>query len=155
MSEKREKLSILQTLTVSNLKEICEKNKLKGYSGTKKELAKFMVDNLEISLEKLKDICNVYLIDKLLGKIRDCRDHFLNKRVTIRCRDKISPIVDVGGHRVIINNLEKEDFSYLCDDKCADYLYQVKRGSTPFCKHYAAAIAQLIYEKEINPKDKM
>ena len=49
MSDKREKLSILQTLTVSNLKEICEKNKLKGYSGTKKELAKFMVDNLEIS----------------------------------------------------------------------------------------------------------
>jgi len=108
VSDKREKLSILQTLTVSNLKEICEKNNLKGYSGTKKELAKFMVDNLEISLEELKDICNVYLIDKLLGKIRDCRDHFLNKRVTIRCRDKNSPIVDVGGHRVIINNLEKE-----------------------------------------------
>ena len=49
MSDKREKLSILQTLTVSNLKEICEKNNPKGYSGTKKELAKFMVDNLEIS----------------------------------------------------------------------------------------------------------
>ena len=155
MSEKREKLSILQTLTVNNLKEICEKNNLKGYSGTKKELAKFMVDNLEISLEELKNICNIYRIDKLLGKIRDCRDHFLNKRVTIRCRDKNSPIVDVGGHRVIINNLGKEDFSYMCDDKCADYLYQVKRGSTPFCKHYAAAIAQLIYEKEVSPKDKI
>ena len=49
MSDKREKLSILQTLTVNNLKEICEKNNLKGYSGTKKELAEFMVDNLEIS----------------------------------------------------------------------------------------------------------
>ena len=153
MSDKREKLSILQTLTVCNLKEICEKNYLKGYSGTKKELAKFMVDNLEISLEELKNICNIYQTDKLLVKIRDCRDHFLNKRVTIRCRDKISPIVDVGGHRVIINNLGKENFSYLCDDKCADYLYQVKKGS--FCKHYAAAIAQLIYEKEINPKDKI
>jgi len=78
-----------------------------------------MVDNLEISLEELKDVINSYLVDKLLGKIRDCRDHFLNKRVTIRCRDKISPIVDVGGHRVIINNLGKENFSYLCDDKCA------------------------------------
>jgi len=155
MSDKREKLSILQTLTVCNLKEICEKNYLKGYSGTKKELAKFMVDNLEISLEELKNICNIYQIDKLLVKIRDGRDHFLNKRVTIRGRDKISPIVDVGGHRVIINNLGKENFSYLCDDKCADYLYQVKKGSTPFCKHYAAAIAQLIYEKEINPKDKI
>jgi len=31
----------------------------------------------------------------------------------------------------------------------------VKRGSTPFCKHYAAAIAQLIYEKEVSPKDKI
>lgn len=155
MSDKREKLSILQNLTVSNLKEICEKNNLKGYSGIKKELTKFMVDNLEISLEEVKDICNIYQIDKLLGKIRDCRDHFLNKRVTIRCRDKISLIVDVGGHRGIINNLGKDDFSYMCDDKCADYLYQVKRGCTPFCKHYAAAIAQLIYEKEVDPKDKI
>jgi len=155
MSNKREKLAILQTLTVCNLKEICEKNNLKGYSGTKKELVKFMVDNLEISLEELKDICNVYLSDKLLGKIRDSRDHFLNKRVTIRCRDKNSLIVEAGGHRVIINNLGKEDFFYLCDDKCADYLYQVKRGSTPFCKHYAAAIAQLLYEKEVSPKDKI
>ena len=50
MSDKGEKLSILQTLTVSNLKEICEKNNLKGYSGTKKELAKFIVDNLEIPI---------------------------------------------------------------------------------------------------------
>jgi len=49
MSDKRKKLSILKTLTVKNLKEICEKNNLKGYSGTKKELAKFMVDNLEVS----------------------------------------------------------------------------------------------------------
>jgi len=65
MSDKRGKLSILQTLAVSNLKEICEKNNLKGYSGTKKELAKFMVDNLEIPLEELKDICNIYLSDKL------------------------------------------------------------------------------------------
>ena len=38
---------------------------------------------------------------------------------TTRCKDKISLIVEVGGHRVIINNLGKEDFSYLCDDKCA------------------------------------
>lgn len=56
MSDKQEKLSILQTLTVCNLKEICEKNYLKGYSGTKKELAKSMVDNLEISLEELKEM---------------------------------------------------------------------------------------------------
>jgi len=119
MSEKREKSSILQTLTVSNLKEICEKNNLKAYSGTKKDLTKFIVDSLDISLEDLKDIINIYLVDKLLGKIRDCRDHFLNKRVTIRCRDKISPIVDVGGHRIIINNLRKENLSYMCDDKCA------------------------------------
>jgi len=126
MIDKQEKLSILQTLTVCNLKEICEKNKLKGYSGTKKDLAKFMIDNLEVSLGELKEICNVYLIDKLLGKIRDGRDDFLNKRVTIGRRDESSLIVEVGGHRVIINNLGKEDFSYMCDDKCADYLYQVK-----------------------------
>ncbi len=46
-----------------------------------------MVDNLKISLEELKDICNIYLIDKLLGKIRDDRDHFLNKRVTIMIQE--------------------------------------------------------------------
>jgi hypothetical protein len=155
MNDKREKLSILQTLTVSNLKEICEKNGLKGYAGTKKDLAKFIVDNLEISLEELKDIINIYLIDKLLGKIRDCRDHFLNKRVTIKNRDKNSSIVEVGGHRIIITNLGKENFSYMCDDKCADYLYQVKKGNAPFCKHYAAAIAQMIYENEINPEDRI
>jgi hypothetical protein len=155
MNDKREKLSNLQTLTVSNLKEICEKNGLKGYAGTKKDLAKFIVDNLEISLEELKDIINIYLIDKLLGKIRDCRDHFLNKRVTIKNRDKNSSIVEVGGHRIIITNLGKENFSYMCDDKCADYLYQVKKGNAPFCKHYAAAIAQMIYENEINPEDRI
>ncbi|MBA7679083.1 hypothetical protein ES703_87366 [subsurface metagenome] len=155
MGDKREKLSILKTLTVNNLKEICKKNNLKGYSGTKKELAKFIVDNLEISLDELKDIAGIYQMDKLLGKIRDCRDYFLNKRVAIRSKDKTSIIVDVGEHRVIINNLGKEDFSYIGDDKCADYLYQVKKGKTSFCKHYAAAIAQLVYEKELSSKDKI
>ena len=48
MSDKREKSSIL------NLKEACKKNKLKGYSGTKKELVKFMVDKLEISFRGVK-----------------------------------------------------------------------------------------------------
>jgi len=33
MSDKREKLSILQSLTVCNLKEICEKNNLKEKTG--------------------------------------------------------------------------------------------------------------------------
>jgi len=155
MKDRQERLSILKTLTIDNLKEICKKNNLKGYSGTKNELAKLIVNNLEISLEELKNIVDIYRIDKILSKIRDGQDYFLNKRVSIRSKDKISIIVDVGGHRVIINNLGKEDFSYICDDKCADYLYQVKKSKVPFCKHYAAAIAQLIYEKEVNPKDKI
>ena len=155
MEDKQQKLSLLTTLTVNNLKEICEKNKLKGYSGTKKELAKFIVNNLEISLSKLKNIVDIYQVDKLLSKIRDCCDYFLNKRVGIRAKKETSVVVDVGGHRVIINNLGKENFSYMCDDKCADYLYQVKKGKTLFCKHYPAAIAQLIYEGEINLKDKI
>jgi hypothetical protein len=37
VSDKREKLSILQTLTVNNLKEICEKNNRKGYQEQKSE----------------------------------------------------------------------------------------------------------------------
>jgi len=36
MSDKREKLSILQALTVCNLKEICEKNKLKDILAQKR-----------------------------------------------------------------------------------------------------------------------
>ncbi len=156
MEDKRQKLSLLTTLTVNNLKEICERNNLKGYSGTKKELAKFIVNNLEISLSELKNIVDIYQTDKLLSKVRDCCDYFMNKRVVISTKDKTLIIADVGGHKVRINNLGKKDFSYMCDDKCADYLYQVKKGRTPFCKHYPAAIAQLIYEKEISPpKDKI
>ena len=155
IADKRDKLSILKTCTVSNLKEICKKYNFKSSSGTKKELAQCIVDNLEISLEELKSVVDTYRTDKLLGKVRDGRDYFLNKRVAIRSKDQTSITVDVGGHRLIINSLGKEDFSYLCDDKCADYLYQVKKGRTSFCKHYAAAVAQLLYEKQISPKDKI
>ena len=38
------------------------------------------------------------LINNKLIKNRDT-SYFLDKRVTIRCRDRVSPIVEVGGHR--------------------------------------------------------
>jgi len=53
------------------------------------------LERAEKTLEELKDIINIYLVDKLLGKIRDGRDDFLNKRVAIRCRDESSLIVKV------------------------------------------------------------
>ena len=112
MGEKSEKLSILKTLTVDNLREICKTKNLPRSSGAKKELAECIMDNLDISLDELSKIASSYQRDKLLGKIRDCRDHFLNKRVVIRSKDAACVIADVGGHTVIINNLCQENFSY-------------------------------------------
>lgn len=155
MGERRQKLSILKTLTGDNLREICKRNDLARSSGTKKELVECIVDNLNLSLDEFRKVASTYQTDKLLGKIRDCRDYFLSKRVTIRSKTESSIIADVGGHTVIITNLGKEDFSYTCDDKCADYVYHVRKGRSPFCKHNAAVIAQLIYEGEVSPKDKM
>lgn len=155
MGKKSEKLSILKTLTVDNLREICKTKNLPRSSGAKKELAECIVDNLDICLDELRKIAKSYQTDKLLGKIRDSRDCFLNKRVVIRSKQADCIIADAGGHTVIINNLCQENFSYTCDDKCADYMYHVKKGRTPFCKHHAAVVAQLIYEGEISPKDQI
>jgi len=34
------------------------------------------------------------------------------------------------------------------------WLYQIKKGKYPFCKHYPAVIAELIYRGDIDPKVK-
>lgn len=68
------------------------------------------------------------------------------KKVQIEHFSDDMVIADVAGYRVKISNLGKEDFSYSCDEKCADYVYQVRKGRYPFCKHYPAVLAELVYQ---------
>jgi len=151
--EIKEKESLFKTLTSKELIEICKLNNLTGFSGLKHDqLAKFLSKNLDIPLPEVKKLVCKYQTDKLLCKVRDGADYFLHKRVEIKYKDEELIKAIVGDHSITINNLAKSDFSYLCDEKCHDYQYQVKKGRYPFCKHYAAVIAELIYSGDIDPK---
>lgn len=148
------KQSLLKQLSSSDLKEICKHKGLTGFSGLKHgELAKFVAKNLDLTLNDIQRLVKKYQTDRLLKKIRDCADHFLCKRVEIKYSDETLVKAVVGGHSVIINNLGKKDFSYICDDACHDYQYQVKYGKAPFCKHYPAAAAELIYQGAVDPEN--
>ncbi len=154
MSDKTERQSLLKTLTSADLKEICKQHNLKGFSGLKhNQLAKFAADNLEISLEETRSLVQRYLTDKLLHKVRDGAGHFLAKQVEIKYQDDDLIKAHVRDHAVTINKLGTPEFSYICDDKCHDYQYQVKKGRFPFCKHFPAVVAQLIFEEAIDPHE--
>ncbi len=58
----------------------------------------------------------------------------------------------VAGYTVVINNLGGDQFSYQCDRRCNDWQYQVKKGRYPFCKHYPAVVAELIFSGQIDPE---
>jgi hypothetical protein len=153
LMDKKEKVALLKSLTSKSLKEICKRYELTGFSSLKqKELAKFIADNIDISEDELKTLCETFRQDKLLSKVRDCKDYFLTKQVEIKYTDSELTKGDVGGYSVVINNLGTEKFSYVCDEKCQDYMYQVSKGRYPFCKHYPAVIAELILREDINPK---
>jgi hypothetical protein len=153
MSEASEKRALLKSLTASDLKEICKHYNLCGYSSLKQhELASFLAKNLPLSFEEVEKLVDRYKSDKLIAKVRDSADYFLNKRVEIKYQDEGLIRASVGGYSVAIFNLGKENFSYICDDKCNDYLYQVKKGRYPFCKHYPAVIAELIFSDRFSPE---
>lgn len=151
MSERSEKESLFKGLTSADLKEICKQNGLTGFSGLKHgELAKFLAKNLELSPEEVRSLVQKYQTDKLLRKVRDSADYFLSKQVQIKCKDEELVKASVGSHSVTINNLGKPDFSYMCDDKCYDYQYQVKTGRFPYCKHFPAVVAELVLSQAID-----
>ncbi|RLI74683.1 hypothetical protein DRO97_05355, partial [Archaeoglobales archaeon] len=102
--------------------------------------------NCDLSLEDLENLVNSFFEQKLIAKVNDARDHFLLKKVNIEHFSEDMVIADVSGYRVKISNLGKDDFSYSCDERCADYTYQVKKGRYPFCKHYPAVLAELLYQ---------
>lgn len=148
---RRTKTSLLKTLTAGDLKEICKRYDIKGYSGlSQAALAKHVAGNLNLAMEEIEHLVSEYTSDKLIGKIKDSGDYFLNERVEIKNIEGNVISADVGGYHVTIHNLGADGFAYYCDDRCADYTYQVKKGRYPFCKHYPAVVAELIY-REILP----
>ena len=148
----KKKASILKKLTKNELIEICKKYGIKGYSGlSQAKLAEHIVKNCDLSLEELENLVNSFIEQKLVAKVNDARDHFLLKKVNIEHFSNDMVIADVAGYRVKISNLGREDFSYSCDEKCADYIYQVRKGRYPFCKHYPAVLAELVYQGLVDP----
>lgn len=147
-----EKQDLLKTITMKELKEICKVNGLKGYSKYKhNELIKFAAENLKISLPKLKATVEELSEQRLVSKIKDSEDYVLRKVVNIESYDDELITATVGNHKLKLYNFGTEDFSYLCDGKCPEYIYRVKHGRSPFCKHYPAVIAELIYEEKLDP----
>lgn len=148
-----EKKKLLNQLTAADLKELAKRKQVEIPSGSKKSgVVSALAKNLDLSLEELERICSEYTLDKLVSKVKDAGDCFLTNQVKhIVCEENLSKGV-VGGFEVTIHNLGKPDFSYNCDDKCSDYLYQVSKGRSAFCKHYPALIAQLILDKHILPE---
>ncbi len=145
------KKSSIKGLTQRELQEICNRYKLKGYSGKKhSQLVDFVCQSLDVPDEELERLVSTLMKDRLAAKIKDANDYFLTKRVHIIGAEKNLIKASVGGYKVIIENLGKDNFSYTCDERCHDWLYQVKKGRYPFCRHYPAVLAELIFEGKIN-----
>lgn len=146
------KVSLLKKLTKNELVEICKNHGIKGYSGlSQAKLAEHIAKNCNLSLEEIENLVNSFIEQKLAAKVSDARDHFLLKKVQIEHFSDDMVTADVAGYRVKISNLGRDDFAYSCDEKCADYIYQVKKGRYAFCKHYPAVLAELIYQGLVEP----
>ena len=155
MSSKKS-YDLFKTLTNDDLKEICKSKKLRRYSGLRHDqLAKFVAENSCLSFEEVEVIVNDLRDDKLISKVRDADDHFQMKKVTIDHYDNQLIKAKVGRYEVSIYNLGTDDFYYRCGEGCQDFSYQVKNNKYPFCKHYPAVIAELIYQKDIDPNQKI
>ncbi len=150
----KKKVAILKKLTKNELIEICKNYGIKGYSGlSQAKLAEHIAKNCDLSLDEIEELVNTFIEHKLIAKVIDARDHFLLKKVQIEHFSNDMVIADVAGYRVKITNLGKDDFAYSCDEKCADYVYQVKKGRYPFCKHYPAVLAELVYQGLVDPNN--
>lgn len=64
---------------------------------------------------------------------------------SIRITKKSSFILTCQFHNIILTDV----FSYTCDGKCKDYIYRVRQGKSPFCKHYPAVIGELICQENL------
>jgi hypothetical protein len=143
--------SLLKSLTVAELGELAGRHNLSPPAGKKAKLVAFLAEELPLSDAELEEIVGGYTADKLIGKIRDARDYFLTRQVSVEHVDKDLMHLRVAGYNVSINHLGTDLFAYQCDQRCNDWMYQVRKGRYPFCKHYAAAIAELIYQGHVEP----
>jgi len=148
--EKSKIYDLLKKLTSNDLKFLLKKRGTKGYSGLKKrELIEKVFEAYQQDFEELhKDASEIYET-KLIERVKDGLDHFLNKRVEILYADDELVKADVNGHTVVIYNLTKDSFEYRCDDSCQDYVYNVKNKRVPFCKHFIATVAELAYNGNV------
>ena len=142
---------LLKSLTVAQLKELARRYDLSLPSGKKAERSAFLAEELPLSDTELEAIVNGYKADKLIGKIRDARDYFLTRQVSVEHVGDDAMNLRVAGYNVSINHLGTDLFAYQCDKRCKDWMYQVRSGRYPFCKHYAAAIAELVYQDHLEP----
>jgi hypothetical protein len=148
----KKKVTLLKKLTKNEMIEICKNQGVRGYSSlSQAKLAEHLANTCDMSIEDLETLVNSFVEQRLISKVQDSKDHFLLKKVNIEHFSEDLVIADVSGYRVKISNLGKDDFSYSCDEKCADYMYQVKKGRYPFCKHYPAVLAELIYQGLVDP----
>lgn len=143
--------SLLKSLTVAQLKELARRHDLSLPAGKKAKRVAFLAKELPLSDAELETIVEGYKADKLIGKIRDARDYFLTRQVNVEHVGDDLMQLRVAGYSVTINHLGTDLFAYQCDQRCNDWLYQVRGGRYPFCKHYAAAIAELIYQGHVEP----
>ncbi|MGP8024400.1 MAG: hypothetical protein ACLQG5_04295 [Methanobacterium sp.] len=147
----QEKFDSLKSLTKKDLSEICKSNGLKGYSKFKqKDLARFVAENLDLAPDKVIELVNCFWEDKMVSKIKDAEDYILRKDVLILNSDNELIQAKVGKYDVMIYNLGEKNFKYICEGGCNDFNYQVKNDKYPFCKHYPAVIAELIYEGKLD-----
>lgn len=151
----QEKYKLLKKLTKKELSEISKNNNIPGYSSKKQEaLAQHLADNLNLNNEEIEKLVNAYWEDKLISKIKDAEDYILRKGVEIKAYEKNLIKAKAGKYKVTIYNLGEKNFKYNCTGGCNDFKYQVKKGKYPFCKHYPAVIAELIYTGKLNPNEK-
>lgn len=145
------KQDLLKTITVKDVMEICKHNGLRGYSSlNQKDLIKFAAENLQLTTPELESIVTQLQEAKLIAKIKDSEDFILRKAVNIESFDDDLIIAKVDSLKVKIYNLGTDDFSYTCDGKCKDYIYRVRQGKSPFCKHYPAVIGELICQEKLD-----
>jgi hypothetical protein len=145
--------SLLKPLTVAELKEIAQRYGVSIPAGLKRqETVKYLAENLHVPDEELSAAVERFAYDKLVGKIRDAKDYFLTRQVTIDCCEADVTQARVGGYSLTIDHLGGDGFEYRCDSRCNDWLYQVQKGRYPFCKHYAAVIAELVFSGRLDPQ---
>jgi hypothetical protein len=147
------RLSLLKSLTHTELKEIGRRYDVALPSGLKKgDAAQYLAEHLTLSDAEVQSLVESYQFSKLVQKVRGARDYFLSRQVTIDHVGHDLIQARVAGYTVAISHLGGDLFSYQCDKRCDDWQYQVKGGRYPFCKHYPAVIAELIFSGQIDPK---